>query len=34
MNRFFVDTNVLLDWLIPTNAFHTDFGHFKFLGYY
>ena len=28
MNRFFVDTNVLLDWLIPTNAFHTDASEF------
>lgn len=22
--KFFIDTNVLIDWLIPTNSFHTE----------
>ena len=24
MSRVFIDTNVLLDWLIPTNSFHAE----------
>lgn len=24
MMKYFIDTNILLDWLIPTNRFHTD----------
>lgn len=35
MMNFFVDTNVILDWLIPTNRFHieaTNFMNFCFAG--
>lgn len=28
MKNFFVDTNIILDWLIPTNRFHDEASNF------